>query len=107
MSISAASIRAYRRHISPHKGFRCAYAAAHGRGSCSDLGLRLAGRVSLSRFVALMTIQAGRCRAAYVSLQSADPEREWADRERQTDKDAERQVLRCFGEGVISCCPWP
>lgn len=104
------AVNFYRARISPHKGFRCAYAVAYGRGSCSDVGLRLASRVPLLRFFRLMSLQARRCKSAYLSLQSTDLEREWADSEGRNDKDAERQVLGCMKEGAVcgvSCCPWP
>jgi uncharacterized protein len=107
MSIAVAAVRVYRRHLSPRKGFRCAYGAAYGLGSCSDVGLVLASRVSLLRWLALMSLQSQRCRAAYLTLQSSDLEREWADRERRDNKEAERQALRCLGKEVVSCCPWP
>lgn len=107
MYLAVPAISLYRRYVSPHKGFRCAYAVARGRGSCSDVGLRLAARVSFPRFLVLMSLQARRCRLAYATLQSADPEREWADKEREVDKDAERTVLRCCESGAVSGCLWP
>ena len=39
-----AAIRFYQRHISPRKGFCCAYRAHTGRHSCSTLGLRAVRR---------------------------------------------------------------
>lgn len=108
LKVAALAVAAYRRHVSPHKGFRCAYAAAEGRGSCSDIGARLARRVSLPRFLALMSIQAGRCKAAYAVLKSAQKfESEVADKERQNDRDAASEARRCCGHGAVSCFPWP
>lgn len=50
------AIRVYQRHVSPYKGFRCAYRAHTGRAGCSALGYRavrrhgaLAGLVVLRR----------------------------------------------------------
>ena len=106
MTFALSAVYVYRRYVSPWKGFRCAYAVAHGRGSCSDVGLRLATRVSFRRFIALMSLQAARCRAAVVSLQSQIEESEGSASEAQINKDAGRQVLRCCGNGV-ACCPWP
>lgn len=34
------AIRAYQRHLSPYKGFSCAYRVHTGRASCSELGWR-------------------------------------------------------------------
>jgi putative component of membrane protein insertase Oxa1/YidC/SpoIIIJ protein YidD len=38
------AIRAYQRHLSPHKGFRCAHHVRTGRGSCSGYGHRVITR---------------------------------------------------------------
>jgi putative component of membrane protein insertase Oxa1/YidC/SpoIIIJ protein YidD len=39
-NLALALIRFYQRHISPHKGFHCAYSAHTGCASCSALGHR-------------------------------------------------------------------
>ena len=39
-----AVIRLYQRHLSPHKGFHCAYRVHTGRASCSALGYRVVRR---------------------------------------------------------------
>lgn len=39
-SLALAAIRFYQRHLSPHKGFCCAYRQHTGAGSCSELGHR-------------------------------------------------------------------
>lgn len=39
-SFVLATIRAYQRYLSPHKGFSCAYRVHTGRSSCSALGYR-------------------------------------------------------------------
>ncbi|MGC4077928.1 MAG: membrane protein insertion efficiency factor YidD [Rubrivivax sp.] len=39
-----AAIRFYQRHLSPHKGFCCAYRHHTGRASCSALGYRAVRR---------------------------------------------------------------
>lgn len=39
-SLALAAIRAYQRHVSPHKGYRCAYSVHTGRSGCSGLGYR-------------------------------------------------------------------
>ncbi len=43
-AIILATISAYQRYISPHKGFCCAYRAHTGRQSCSALGFRAVRR---------------------------------------------------------------
>jgi len=41
------AITLYQRHLSPYKGFRCAYALHTGRASCSRLGYRAIRRHGL------------------------------------------------------------
>src|SRR3989442_1535488 len=63
----------YRRFISPYKGFRCAYGVVSGRGSCSDVALRITRRFGAGRMLRLSRLQAARCKDAFLALQSAGP----------------------------------
>ena len=45
--LALAAIRLYQRHLSPHKGFCCAYRVHTGRASCSSLGYRAIRRFGL------------------------------------------------------------
>lgn len=38
--LALAAIRVYQRHVSPYKGYRCAYSVHKGRAGCSGLGYR-------------------------------------------------------------------
>jgi putative component of membrane protein insertase Oxa1/YidC/SpoIIIJ protein YidD len=100
-----AGIGAYRRFISPHKGFRCAYGAMYGRGSCSDVALRIARRRGGLRALQLMRAQVARCRHAYTLAQVSDPEREQIKSE-EPNKQLSRDCANWDG-GCVTCCPWP
>jgi putative component of membrane protein insertase Oxa1/YidC/SpoIIIJ protein YidD len=63
-NLLALLIRGYQRFISPHKGYACSHRTLHGRGSCSDYGLRLLRDRRLRAFLPLMRRRFGRCRAA-------------------------------------------
>lgn len=73
--LALALIGAYRRWLSPYKGFRCAHAALHGGASCSQAvadivaghGLWQGRRHIRARFHA--------CRAAYQELAASRPPR--------------------------------
>ena len=52
--VALAAIRAYQRHLSPHKGFNCAYRRATGRDGCSGYGARMIGRFGLMAGLALL-----------------------------------------------------
>jgi hypothetical protein len=74
--LALAALGGYRRWVSPHKGFRCAYGAVHRRGSCSDIALRIARRFGARRMLLLLPLQAARCRAAFALAQSGTSARE-------------------------------
>ena len=48
------AIRAYQRHLSPHKGFVCSYRVHTGRDSCSAYGCRVIARHGLRRGLVLL-----------------------------------------------------
>jgi len=52
--LALAAIRGYQRHLSPHKGFSCAYRVATGRASCSHHGYRVIERCGLWTGLALL-----------------------------------------------------
>lgn len=56
-----AAIRAYQRHISPHKGFACAYRVHTGAASCSSLGWRVLRRHGVLKGLALISERTRRC----------------------------------------------
>jgi putative component of membrane protein insertase Oxa1/YidC/SpoIIIJ protein YidD len=62
--LALALIRLYQRHLSPHKGYRCAYAGAGGRGSCSTLGYRAIRRLGVIRGLSVLRMRFARCAVA-------------------------------------------
>ena len=65
--LALAAIRGYQRHLSPHKGFSCAYRAATGRASCSRHGYRVIERFGLWSGLALLRRRLRLCGATYRS----------------------------------------
>lgn len=63
--LALAAIRAYQRHLSPHKGYRCAYRQHTGRASCSALGYRAIRRKGLLAGLALLRRRTGLCGIAH------------------------------------------
>ena len=104
-ALAISLINGYRCHVSPRKGFRCAYHVVYAKGSCSDIALRLAQRVNGVRLVRLMLLQAKRCRLAFMLSESHDPEREWLKHEPRNEKLANRWCVEGAGCGA-SCFPW-
>lgn len=57
-----AGIRGYKRHLSPHKGFACAYRVHEGCASCSSLGLRAISRYGAWRGLGVLRLRLAQCR---------------------------------------------
>jgi len=61
-------IRGYQRHLSPRKGYRCAYGVLHGSGTCSSVGLEIMRSQGVLAFLRLMPLQFDTCRTAVATL---------------------------------------
>lgn len=64
-SIALAAIALYRRHLSPRKGFSCAYRVHTGRDSCSAYGQRVIERYGLRTGLALLRRRMVACGAQH------------------------------------------
>ena len=60
-----AAIRAYKRHVSPRKGFACAWRVHRGGASCSTLGYRAVSRHGVFRGLGILDRRLERCRAVH------------------------------------------
>lgn len=67
-AIAVTLIDAYRNHLSPLKGFRCAHDVLWDRGSCSTYGLKVFKRFSDTTAVQLMLRRFRECREAAKTL---------------------------------------
>lgn len=63
--LALAAIRLYQRHLSPHKGFCCAYRCHTGHASCSQLGYRSIRRFGLRRGLFLLRQRLLKCGIAH------------------------------------------
>ena len=64
------AIRFYQRHLSPHKGFCCAYRQHTGRASCSALGYRAVRRCGVLNGLALLRRRMSLCGVAHRRFQA-------------------------------------
>jgi putative component of membrane protein insertase Oxa1/YidC/SpoIIIJ protein YidD len=62
---AVAAIGAYRRFVSPYKGFCCAWRAHTGGASCSTLGLRAIRRYGCRRGLGVLRRRLDRCGIAH------------------------------------------
>jgi uncharacterized protein len=61
-NVLLAAIRGYKRHLSPRKGFACAYRVHMGACSCSTLGLRAISRYGAWRGLGVLRLRLQQCR---------------------------------------------
>jgi putative component of membrane protein insertase Oxa1/YidC/SpoIIIJ protein YidD len=72
---AAGLIVGYQRYVSPWKGYRCAYRAAHGGPSCSEFARRLVLRGGIWRMVRMMPARFAQChQAAWAFASMHDPD---------------------------------
>jgi putative component of membrane protein insertase Oxa1/YidC/SpoIIIJ protein YidD len=64
-ALALRAIRLYQRHLSPLKGYRCAYRVHTGCASCSQLGYRAIRRYGLWGGLALLQMRLHRCAVAH------------------------------------------
>ncbi|WP_448173529.1 membrane protein insertion efficiency factor YidD [Rhizobacter fulvus] len=67
------AISFYRRYLSPHKGYRCAYALHTGCASCSRLGFRAVRWRGFLDGLSLLVRRLGRCRDAFEGYRQVTP----------------------------------
>jgi putative component of membrane protein insertase Oxa1/YidC/SpoIIIJ protein YidD len=65
-----AAIRFYRRHVSPRKGFACAYRVHAGGCSCSTLSLRAVSRHGAWRGLGVLRLRLQECYAVAVAMRA-------------------------------------
>jgi putative component of membrane protein insertase Oxa1/YidC/SpoIIIJ protein YidD len=61
-----AAIRFYKRFVSPHKGFACAYRIHTGHCSCSTLGYRAVARFGVLRGLGVLRLRLDRCHEVFL-----------------------------------------
>jgi uncharacterized protein len=98
--LAQALIHGYRRYLSPHKGYRCAYGAHTGLGTCSGQGLRIFSRVGLFKGLMLLRRQFDRCTLAAHALREAAAERQRAQR---LTMKGQRGFVDCDVGGCDGC----
>ena len=117
------AIRIYQRHVSPHKGFCCAYRAYTGGASCSALGARAIRRFGVHDGIGVLRARLHRCGVAQRRLQEGSLQRRPLARHRgdcdlscdlPTDIDCNLPSLRGLGRvcdlfsgcGDVGSCDW-
>ena len=105
-------IRLYQQHLSPRKGFRCAYRARHpARSSCSEFGKRAIERLGVLTGVQLLRRRFRRCHAAGdVCRNKATPQTQSSYLDRlgacaNPSEPLDSEVMCCLAEaGGEACC---
>lgn len=101
--VAVETISMYQRHLSPYKGFTCAFRQHTGRCSCSEFARRVTLRYGILRMLKLLPGRFKSCKAAYMlTIQSNAPDRK--------NENSSRDSSLCCKEGgylAVGCCPWP
>ena len=94
-TVAVGLIDLYQQYISPHKGFRCAHRAKHGRSSCSQFAKRLIQKVGLFRFWPILMRRFEKWGKAAKALKArALPRNAFAGRQRLQDDKRKPQRSR-------------
>ena len=104
------AIRAYQNHVSPRKGFRCAYGVATGRWTCSSYGMKIAQRHGALAFLRGMQRQFARCKAAHGRLRYAMATQGEDEDQAQQAEEAARKVRNRNNKSASNwsdCVPAP
>jgi putative component of membrane protein insertase Oxa1/YidC/SpoIIIJ protein YidD len=102
-------ITGYQRHVSPRKGFRCAYRVLRGRDSCSQFAKRAIDRHGVVTGVRLLNRRFERCRWASHVLEYDRAKRRRDRRDRalwcangwNPGCDTADEVACCAAEGCL------
>jgi len=93
------AIRLYQQHLSPYKGFCCAYGAHTGHASCSTLGLRAVRRFGVWEGVAILDRRLAKYGVAHRRYRHAPLARQAGSCDLPCDLPGD-----CFD--ASDCCDW-
>lgn len=106
-SLAIGGINFYQRHISPRKGYRCAYGVLHEQESCSQYAKQSVTTVGLWEAISLTFNRLHACRAAYAVLQQ-NQSNEGTDAEgEQGDTSANQCTKLKQGDTCANLCTLP
>lgn len=108
-SSAAALSRGYQKHISPKKGFSCAYRVLHGKESCSEFIKRTILEQGLIEAIAISRHWLQACKAANQVLRSKietpDPNKKPQRRHRDSEKHCSNNLanINCLDCTDVGC----
>jgi len=95
--IAILMINFYQRFLSPVKGFRCAYGALHGKGTCSQIVKDIVRHEGVFKGWPKIKQQFNNCKSAYLQLQD-NPD---------LDKGKKKKKRKCDNCDCPSPCDLP
>ena len=97
----------YQRHISPHKGFSCAYRQHTGHASCSNLGYRAIRRFGVFKGIGVLKMRFSKCdevhKIHYLFVQKIKSQTGYCDLPCTLDT----LVEPCAADACANCSIWP
>ena len=113
-SLALSAIEFYQQSISPHKGFRCAHRALHGRSSCSRFAQRVLKRLGTLALPGLLRRRFDKCARAAAKLRdrvrksdaSPAPVLDYASPKRNEEQSRHKHSSSCLDSAdCLSCAP--
>jgi len=101
--LAVAAINGYQRHLSPRKGFRCAYRVLHGTESCSQYAKRVIGERGLWAGFFAVRLRFAECHAAAAVLRAEATDENNAPPRRRFFGNSWRDSV-CDGFSDVTCC---
>lgn len=89
------AINFYQRHLSPYKGFQCAYRVHTGRCSCSEYAKRIVRKRGVGALFVALPRQFARCRSAYTALLATQATQTREQRRQRPSRNRENKTDWC------------
>ena len=101
---TVSAIGVYQRHVSPYKGYCCAYRAHTGRLSCSEFGRRVIGKMGVAAGIRLLFGRFAACAVAAEKIKKNDEKREEINE--ACPLSGNEKASTC-ANGCVGAGPWP
>ncbi|UCV12807.1 membrane protein insertion efficiency factor YidD [Dechloromonas denitrificans] len=104
---AAQAIGSYQRHISPKKGFACAFRVHTGHCSCSEFARRFVLRAGVWRLLHALPRRFIRCRNASIALSESQANEPGKNGTGHDPYPKDCAVIGAAECGTYACCFWP
>lgn len=97
----------YQKHISPHKGFSCAYHQHTGHASCSNFGYRAIRRFGVFKGIGVLRMRFSKCDEVYKTHYLFAPKIRNQAGYCELPCTLDTLVEPCVADACANCNMWP